>query len=122
MNIHDVVRGDVLRQDDDRLDAGVHGVEDRLTGHGGRDEDYRDLAGLAARRLARGSVDRQPEMLLAGALRIDAAHDAGAALDHLLGPEGALLSGYALDQDAVAAAVDHRAASIAAFTASSIRS
>src|SRR4029077_9118585 len=48
--------------------------------------------------------------------------DRGASLHHSFGPERALLSGDALNEHFLSTPVDHRAASTAAFTASSISS
>jgi len=73
--------------------------------------------------LGRRSEYRQADMGFAGALRIDAGDDAGAALDHLFGPERALLAGNSGHQHAMGFSMnDHRAASTAACTASSMKS
>src|SRR5690606_9495623 len=90
---------DALGDRDDDLDAGVCGLEDRVGGVGRRHVDDRGVGAGLLDHVGDGVEHGQAEVLGAALARGHAADDPGAVLDHLLGVEGALGAGEALDDD-----------------------
>src|SRR5690606_4785595 len=90
---------DALGDGDDDLDARVGRLQDRVGRVRRRHvDDGRVDAGLDDG-IGDGVEHRQAQVLGAALARRHAAHDLGAVLDHLLGVEGALGTGEALDDD-----------------------
>ncbi len=120
---HHVLGRNMFGEHDEKLYAGGDGFERGRLGKRRRNEHDGRIVGRLGHRLGRGRKHRHADMGFAGALRIDAGNDIRAALDHLFGPERALLAGNTGHQHAMGFSVDdHRAASTAACTASSMKS
>lgn len=95
-----IALGDSLGDGDDEGHFGANGLFNGGGGGGGRDEDDGGICGGLGAGLFDSGEDGAIQMGLTGALRVGAADDIGAVRNGLLGVEGALLAGEALEEDA----------------------
>jgi hypothetical protein len=94
------VRRDVLRHADDRPDARVDRLVDRVGREPGRDEDERRVGAGLVDRLGDGVEDRDPLDVLAALAGGDAGDDVRAVVAVAQAVEAALAPGQPLDDEA----------------------
>src|SRR5439155_297559 len=97
---HHVLRRNAVRDGHDQPNAGVRRLHDRVGAKRRGDENQARRGARGRYRFLHRIEDRAPQMVGAALSRGDASHDIRAVGDHLLGVEGALVAGEALDDDA----------------------
>jgi hypothetical protein len=93
------VLGDTLSDTDNETDLSLNGLLDTLGSDRGRDEDGGSGSASLLDSIGDGCEDGLAQVCLAGLLGVGTTDDLGAVLNGLLGVEGTLLAGEALEDD-----------------------